>query len=188
MNIWIDINKIEQIPFYIALKNELEGREHKVLITAEDTATIKNKLQELKIEANYIGNTFSVFGFFEDQSNVLRSTQILEFIKQNKVDVAFSLGSKAVLYTCINLNLNIILFTDDIKEKISQMHFVLYNISFIIPEASSERPLVDRGYDIKRIAKFKGSIQKDALNPSPRAIKDIASKIEHLGTYKDIKA
>lgn len=188
MNIWIDIDKVELIPFYKLLINELEGRGHKVIVTAEDNLTIKIRTKEENINADYIGNVFSFFGFFLQKSIILRSSLLIARIHNEKINIAFSFGSKSMLFAAINLNLNLILFADDFKEKISQIHFALENIYFIIPDVASEQPLIEKGFDLKKIAKFKGSIQKDALNSNSKAIKDIVNKIELFSSHQDIKA
>lgn len=188
MNIWIDIDKVELIPFYKLLINELEGRGHKVIVTAEDTSAIRKSVSEQNINADFIGNTFSFFGFFLQKSIILRSSLLIARIHNEKINIAFSFGAKSTLFAAININLNLILFADDFKEKISQIHFALENIYFIIPDSASEQPLIEKGFDLKKIAKFKGNIQKDSLNPNPKAIKDIVNKIELFSSHQDIKA
>lgn len=188
MHIWIDIDKPELAPFYKSLISELESREHKVTVTAENKDIIKLALNDQNINAEYIGSSFSIFGLLEDKSTIIRSALLSDYVKEKGINLAFSFGSKVTLFTCIGLNINIVLFLDNLKEKINQIHFNLDNIFFIIPDSIPENSLTEKGFNLKKIAKFKGSIQKDAINPNPKVIKEIVSKIELFSSHKDIKA
>lgn len=187
MHIWIDIDKEEHTPFYIALINELEAKEHKITITAEDSTEIKNATNGFHLPINYISNG-SLFGLFKSQLSAIRSDSLSNFIKTHLPVTAISLGSKPILYSCIELNINLILIIENFEEKFDQLFFKAYNMSYLIPEGMSEVFLLDKGYKSENIAKYKGPIQKNTKEQNSKLIKELVSKIEAVSSYKDIKA
>lgn len=188
MHIWIDIDNVKHIPLLCAIVIELKERAHLVTLTSTSSNEAKRLLQNLNLNVHRIGNTFSFFGFFEEQSILVRSSELTEYIKNRNVNVAFSLGSKSMAYTSTNLNLPIIILVEDINEKINWVYFTFDKCYFIIPDSVSEQPLIEKGFDIKKIAKYKGFIQKDETNPNLKIVKDIVNQIEKLSSYQNLTA
>lgn len=183
MHVWIDINNPKYIAFYKALVNELKERRHTVTVTAENTNDIKKALNEHSLDAKLIGVSFSIFGLFEESFHLFRTALVSSHIKGRNIDVAFSLGSYPMLYECSSTNLPIILFVDNVEEKIHNFYFGLEKSFFMISDSIPTQSLIDKGAESNKIARYKGSIKKDDKNPDPKAIKEIASKIEFLSKH-----
>lgn len=188
MHFWIDIDNPEHIPLLKSIVTELKERGHTVCVTSTSSNEVTNLLQKENLNAKAIGNIFSFFKPIEDLSVFIRTTLLTNYIKNRNINVVFSLGSKTIVYASSALDIPIIVLIEDTNEKINWVYFTLYKSYFILPDSVSERPLIDRGYDIKAISKYKGFIKKDELNPNPRIIKDIVNQIEKLSSYKDVKA
>ena len=180
MHIWIDIDNPRPVPFLKAIINELKERGVTVTTTAQNSNPIKTALIENNLNAKVTGYIFSLFGLFLEQMNLIRTVFLLNYIKNRNIDAAFSFGSKPVLYACINRNIPLILFLDNYEQKPHHLHFALEKSFFIISENIQEQKLIEKGYDLKKIARYKGSIQKEDLNPDLKVIKEITDKIEFL--------
>ena len=180
MNIWLDIDNSKHIPFLKSLITELKQRGHAVTVTAENNKSIKQALGEHNLNAKVTGFTFSVFGLFEEQSYLFRTALVSDYIKKRNINIAFSLGSIPMLYECSSSNMPIILFIENTSEKIHQFYQVLEKCFLLISETIPEQLLVDKGFEVNKIIHYKGNIKKDDLNPDPKAIKEIADKIEFL--------
>ena len=184
MHIWIDIDKNEHIPFIAAVVKELKDRGHWITITAENSKTIKKSLEKYSLNVQLVGFLFSFFGFFSELSLVFRTTLLRDYIDKRKIDIAFSCGSKPMLYVCATRQIPLISFIEEFKEKkIEKMQIILPNSFFIVPENIHEQELVNSGFYIDRVAKYKGMIKTNDINPDMRSIKDIVSKIEYLNKH-----
>ncbi len=188
MHIWIDINRTECAAFTKALVNELNKRGHKVTITAQNSSKIRDTLNKHNLDAKAIGFVFSLFGLFEEHLNMIRSSQLGDYILSKNIDVAFSMGSAPLFYTCFWNKLPMILFLENKNQKINHEHFIFDKICFIVPNAASEQFLIEKGYNPKSIQRYKGHLEPFCDNPSPILIKEVADQIECLGASRDLTA
>ena len=188
MNIWIDIEIAEQVPFIKALSEELKSRGHTVIITTLDSKEIKKKISEHCIEATVLGKKVTFFGLFSEQADILRFTSLADHIQGFKFPIAFSLGSKPMLVTCTNLNIPIVLFLENHKDKIGWIHYALEKSYFIVQDTVTEQQILKQDINPKKIAKINQAIELKGASFSTRSIKEIASKIELFSSFRDIKA
>lgn len=183
MHIWIDIDNPKHIPFINALTNELKNGGHWLTITAQNTSAIKKALKEYNLNVKITGFVFSIFGLFSEKLIILRTTLLKEYIANRKIDIAFSLGSIPMLYTCATNKLPLILYIDEYKEnEISNLPIALENCYFIVSENVQDKNLLEKGFDLNRVRKYKGLVKKEDSNPNPILIKEIVNKIEYFST------
>lgn len=169
----------KHVPFFKAVISELKERGHIVTVTCTKSL---NKISESNnINAKAIGSIVSFFGLFLEFSHFTRAMFLMDYVKIRNIDIAFSLGSKSVFYTCIQTNMPIILLLENIEKRPHRFYFVLEKGFFIIPEDVHDQTLIEKGYDLKKIAKYKGDI--DLENSDIKSIKDIANQIEFLSGH-----
>ena len=155
MQIWIDIDNEKHIPFYKALITELNKRGHQVTVTALDTKEIKAVLKEYKINAKVIGKIFSLFGLFEKFSEISRAILLKSYITPRRINLALSLGSKAMLTTCVSLDLPLVILLYNQAQKIHKYHFVFKKSYYIISDVIPEELFVKYFITPERIRKYK---------------------------------
>ena len=183
MHIWLDIDNFKHIPFYKTLIAELKERGHTVTITAQNSREIKNALSQYQISAKVTGRIFSFFGMFFEQLNLIRSVLLLDYIKLRKIDIAFSLGSLPMLYTCVDADLPSILFLESYENKPHQLYLGLLKSYFILSDSFHDQLLIEHGYNSEKFRKYKGQIKKDDSNPDLKTIKEKVNQIEFLRNH-----
>ena len=188
MNIWIDVEVAEQIPFIKSLSDELKQRGHFVTITACDSEEIKSKLNEYVLQVKIIGKKNTFFGLFNEQSDLIRFTSLADYIEKRKINIAFSLGSKPMVVTCNNLNLSIALFLESPRDNVDWLHYSLEKSYFIVQHTITEQQIIKQNINPKKVARIDHTVSLKETTISTRAIKDIANKIEMFSSFKDIKA
>ncbi|OGI19119.1 MAG: hypothetical protein A3B68_07975 [Candidatus Melainabacteria bacterium RIFCSPHIGHO2_02_FULL_34_12] len=183
MHVLIDIDEPKLITFYKALISELQVKNHLIEITAPNN--LKRLLDENNINSHYIGYAFSLFGLFQDKSMILRSANLLNYIDElkTKVDVGISTGSKTILFTCANLNIPLVLILSNYKENIHPLYKAYEKCFFIFPDDAPDQLLLEKGYDIQKTARYKGTINKENKIQDLKSIKEITAKIEYLSKH-----
>lgn len=179
MHIWIDIDNHKHVPLVKALVIELKERGHEVTVTAEDKYEIKQALQQSALSAKHIGSVFSVFGFFEKQLVIIRSVLLVNHLQKKKINIAFSLGSRPMAYTCNNTSTPIILFIQDYKQKVHWIHIALNNSFFMFSDNTPDSLILEHGYALEWIVKYQGNLQLESTTHEIKTIKSIANQIEH---------
>ena len=181
MKIWIDIDSPKYLPAYKAVIDELRKNGHYVLITAPKSGKLKKLLVENELIVSYVGYKFSFFGLFTEHFNLLRSAVIIDFLKDKNIDIVFSLGSKVMFYVCLDQNLPLALIQNDIKpDKIE----TAFNKCFcLVPENIPEQHLIESGFDIRRVTRYKGTLNKEDISPDIKTINEIIGKIEFLSKH-----
>ncbi|GEM_PF-5187643 len=140
------------------------------------------------MQAKIIGQKDSLFGLFREQIDILRYTELADYIKGFKIIIAFSLGSKSMLATCTNLNIPIVLFLENHKDKIGWIHYALEKSYFIVQDTVTEQQILKQDINPKKIAKINQAIKLKGASFSTRSIKEITGKIELFSSFRDIKA
>ena len=180
MHFWIDIDNPNDVPLIKALTTELRERGHAVTITAQNSKKIKKVLEENNLNAKIIGIVFSIFGVFKHFSEMLRTAFVLDYIKQRTLNAAFSTGSKPMLYACIDQVIPIITLIKDKKYKPNKYSFALSKSFFIMPDTFHDQELIELGFDINKIKKYKAL---NELNPDLTTVKDLTNKIEYFSKH-----
>ena len=180
MHLWIDIDNPNHIPFIHALVNELKSRSHSISLTSVNSSSIPETLEENKLDIKKIGQVFSFFGLLMEPTTMFRAILLSKYIENRNIDIAFSLGSKSMLYSSAQLELPIILFLTSLKEKPHIFYFIMNKSSFLVSENIPDQMLIDKGYDLNKLVKFKGNVTAEDINVDLKVIKDIANKIEFL--------
>ncbi|MBI2996182.1 MAG: DUF354 domain-containing protein [Candidatus Melainabacteria bacterium] len=179
MHIWLDIDNPKHIPFIKALSSELKSRGHDVTITAQNTSEIKKVLEENKLEAKIIGWIISIFGLFEEFSTICRSVFLNRYLTDRKINIAFSVGSKAQSYACISNNFPIILFIENILEKINPLYIEYDKFSFFISDNIPTQKIIEKGIDLNKIGIFKGIIKLNDLKFDNKTLNEMITQIEN---------
>lgn len=182
MRVWFDIDDSSDIPLTKAVIDELSKRGHTVVITAQGSNDMKNSFKKYNLQAEFIG--FAPFNLFPNFSDLIRASLLSNYIKKQNINLAFSLGSAPLLYTSIDLNVQVILFLKNYQTKTKKLYFNSKNVCFIIPDSFNEEILLEKGSNIKRFAKLKEHVEEN----NPNSIKEIATKIETLSTHHDVQA
>ncbi|MBI3590065.1 MAG: hypothetical protein HY094_01645 [Candidatus Melainabacteria bacterium] len=186
MNIWVDIDELKFLPLLEALLEELQSRNHYVVITTENKKEIKDVLLQHNINVKCIGKIFSFYGLFINQSRIIRSFQLYEYVKYKNINVALSFGSFPLFYTCMYNNITTILFTDEYMAKICDLHYTYEHNYFIFPDFIPNETLISVGYDLSKVAKIKCLSPKEYIKKE--AIKEFADTIENLNQHKFLLA
>lgn len=178
MNIWIDIDNPKHVVFYKAIITELKTRGHSVTITAQNSNLIKTTLKENQINAKITGSIFSFFGLLLEPLHSLRFFLLSEYIKDRKIDIAFSLGSKPMFYNCVSKNIPMILLLESLDKLPDKIYLAVEKMFFIIPEKVHDQTLIEARFDLKKVIKCKGSVKLEDYNFDPNIIKELVNKIE----------
>ncbi len=186
MHIWIDIDNHKHVPFIKALVTELKEKGHNVTVTAEDRAEIKQAINKFSLETKLIVSTFSIFGMFEEQIIIIRAHLLSDYIKDKNITLAFSLGSRPIPRVCLELKIPIISLLEDYKQKIHWIYHTLYNSFFLISDTIPDSLMIEQGYDINLIAKYKGNSRLENLEHDIKAIKNIIDQMSYLSGKMNI--
>ena len=180
MHIWIDIDKKEHIPFLKAIIYELKERGHNVTITCPKSKEIIKLLENNKINARTISRIISFFGILLEPSNYIRAVLLLDYIKNRNINIAFSLGSVSQLHTILQTDIPIVLPVSNYEKRPNNLYFAYSKCFFMVPEDIPEQSLIEKGYDLKKIARYKSPIENASLENDAKFVKEIVNQIELL--------
>ena len=183
MHIWIDIEKIEHVPFISAVVNELKVRGHVVILTAPKSKKLSKVLENFNLTVHHIGKIISFFGLFLEFSTYMRTVIVLNYLKGRNINVAFSCGSKIMFLSCVDSGLPAILFVEDYKNRACKDFFLLKYGFFILPDSIQDQNLIEAGFDLHLVAKYKGTIQLKNQSHDLKTVKEIVNKIEFLSQH-----
>ena len=183
MDLWIDIDNPRHIPITALLIGECKTRGHNVTLTISKSGGIKKALDEYNLNVKDIGFLFSFFGIIFEPFYLFRAALLVDYIEPRKIDVAFSLGSKSLLFTCTKAKIPVILYLSDYKNIPHYLHLALDKSFFIIPEGIQEQKLIEKKYDLNKVARTRYNIDVTSPSPDPRSIVEIVDKIEILGKH-----
>jgi|GEM_PF-6378147 len=181
MKDWIDIDNPNHLSAYKAIINELRKNGHYVLITAPKSKKLKNLFQEHGLIVSYIGYKISFLDLFTDQLNLMRSASITDFLKDKKIDIVFSLGSKIMFYVCLDQKLSLAIIQNEIQQ---DKTITGYSKCFsLVPESIPEQKLIESGFNMARVIRYKGMFNKEELNFDLRTINELTGKLEFLSKH-----
>lgn len=179
MHIWIDIDNLKHIPLAKAVLAELKQRGHSVTVTCEDEDKLKKELKNQDIIAQDVGVIVWFFGLFKQEIVMVRGLNLEKYIKPRNIDAAFSLGSLPMTYACFsNGNIPLILLLEKLEPKPDFVNLVIERGFFIVPEDIHDQTILEQGYDLNKIGKYKGSL--NMTNPELKPVKEIVNQIEIL--------
>lgn len=166
MHCWIDVDNPKHVPLVSEVTKELKERGHGVTVTSPRSGVIKKELEVHGLNAKQIGFVFSFWGLLLRQSNVFRTALISDYIKIRNIDIAFSLGSKALLYMCVSSNIPMILLVENIQEKLDALYMGHEKCFFIFQSEIPDQHIIEKGLDLNKVEKAK------------KGVKEIVDKIE----------
>jgi len=154
MKIWIDLDHTPHVPLFRPIIEELQKRDVEVLVTARDFAQTVALLEMWNIDHVKIGKhggsgkVGKVLNLFE------RASQLVRFVKKEKIDLAVSHGSRTMLVACKWLRIPAVTMMD--YEYTEVGIFNLLSKYLMIPKYIPESRLTLNNFKINKVVRYPG--------------------------------
>lgn len=93
--VWIDLDNTPHVPFFRPIIAALQAKNCSVIVTARNAYNVVSLLELYKLECSTIGRHFGKSKLMKVVGLVVRSGQLLSFIRKYKPQLAVSHGSRA---------------------------------------------------------------------------------------------
>jgi predicted glycosyltransferase len=157
--IWIDLDNVPHVPFFVPIIEALEAKGFCVILTSRDTAPMRELLDYYHLESLRIGGSFGKYKILKIAGTFLRAFRLVPFVMRNKPLLALSHGSRAQLLFAAILRLPCLMMTD--YEFADNSLTNLRSVWTMVPEIISDESL---GVTHGRIFKYPG-IKEDVYVP-----------------------
>ena len=174
VSVWIDLDNAPHVPFFRPIIEELSNRGCNIVLTCRDYSDTVKLLRLYKIPYVQIGKHYGKNPIMKIWGLIVRAVQLFIYIKDHKIDIALSHGSRAQLITASFVVIPSALFYDYEGAKGIPFfdRFIKVN-RFIVPEAISNEKLIAQGADLTKYFKYSG-IKEDVylskFTPDPKAL------------------
>lgn len=158
MKIWIDLDNTPHVPFFAPVIQELEGRGHRVVLTARDAFQVCELADQMGLPYTKIGRHYGRNPVRKVTGLVWRSGQLLPFYLRERPDFALSHGSRAQVLLCNMLRVPSTLITDYEYGRTIPLGWPKW---VILPDALSDSGFARR---MKRVRYYRG-IKEDVYVP-----------------------
>jgi predicted glycosyltransferase len=95
MKIWIDLDNTPHVPFFAPIITELEGRGHRVVLTARDAFQVCELADEIGLSYVRIGHHWGKNPIKKIVGLIWRSLELLPFCLSQRPDIALSHNSRS---------------------------------------------------------------------------------------------
>ena len=111
----------------------------------------------------------------------MRSASITDFLKDKNIDIVFSLGSKIMFYVCLDQNLPLAILQNELQQ---DKTITGYRKCFcLVPENIPEQKLIESGFNMARVIRYKGMFNKEGQDFDLRTINELTGKLEFLSKH-----
>lgn len=183
MLIWIDLSNSPHVPFFRALKAELEGRGAEVRVTARDFAQTVELAQEAGLDPRVIG-TFGGRALMGKAGNLIgRAAALARWARGLGFELALSHNSYAQAAAARALSIPVTTMMDYEHQPANHLAFRLAS-RVIVPSSFPEEALRRFGAKTEKVRRYAGTKEDVYLAdfaPDPR----FAESLEELGVSSE---
>jgi predicted glycosyltransferase len=117
--IWIDLDNSPHVPFFRPIIEELKKRNYDVLVTARDAYQVRELLEFYGVSARLIGRHYGKHKVLKGIGTCWRALAVTAGVRNEKIDLAITHGSRACVIACALLGIpDILLFDYEFAAKI----------------------------------------------------------------------
>ena len=171
VKIWIDLDNTPHVPFFIPIKRELEGRGHRVVLTARDAFQVCELADQKGVHYQKVGRHFGKNSFMKVAGLFWRSAQLAPFCLRERPQLALSHGARSQIVLGNLLRIPTVLVIDYEHARTLPLAGPRWEI---VPDSLSVE-----GFHCKaeRVRKYRG-IKEDVYAPDFKPDPDL---VEELG-------
>ncbi len=159
---WFDIDNTPHVPLFTPIFKELKNQNIDYFITARDFAQTKELLSLNGIDYKLVGKHAGKNKINKIINLFLRANQLNKTIKNRKIDLAISHGSRTQLITAKKNNIKSILMLD--YEYTENKIFNLFANKILMPIYIPDKRLKNAGFNLKKIIRYHGFKEELYLN------------------------
>jgi predicted glycosyltransferase len=117
--IWVDLDNSPHVPFFRPIIDELRKRNYDVLVTARDAYQVRELLEFYGVSARLIGRHYGKHKILKGIGTCWRALAVTAGVRNEKIDLAITHGSRACVIACALLGIpDILLFDYEFAAKI----------------------------------------------------------------------
>jgi len=117
--IWVDLDNSPHVPFFRPIIDELRKRNYDVLVTARDAYQVRELLEFYGVSARLIGRHYGKHKVLKGIGTCWRALAVTAGVRNEKIDLAITHGSRACVIACALLGIpDILLFDYEFAAKI----------------------------------------------------------------------
>jgi uncharacterized protein len=117
--IWVDLDNSPHVPFFRPIIDELRKRNYDVLVTARDAYQVRELLEFYGVSARLIGRHYGKHKVLKGIGTCWRALAVTAGVRNEKIDLAITHGSRACVLACALLGIpDILLFDYEFAAKI----------------------------------------------------------------------
>jgi uncharacterized protein len=117
--IWVDLDNSPHVPFFRPIIDELRKRNYEVLVTARDAYQVRELLEFYGVSARLIGRHYGKHKVLKGIGTCWRALAVTAGVRNEKIDLAITHGSRACVIACALLGIpDILLFDYEFAAKI----------------------------------------------------------------------
>jgi uncharacterized protein len=117
--IWVDLDNSPHVPFFRPIIEELKKRNYDVLVTARDAYQVRELLEFYGVSARLIGRHYGKHKVLKGIGTCWRALAVTAGVRNEKIDLAITHGSRACVIACALLGIpDILLFDYEFAAKI----------------------------------------------------------------------
>ena len=110
--VWVDLDNTPHIPFFKPIIDELNKRGHECCITARDAYQVLDLADRFGLRYEKIGRHYGKKKVLKVLGTLIRSVELLPFVRRHKPDVAVSHGSRTQLIASQMLGIPTLMLID----------------------------------------------------------------------------
>ncbi len=173
--IWIDLDNSPHVPFFKPIIDKLREHGHTVVITARDCFQVCGLADLMKVDYKKIGRHYGKNKALKVAGLLIRSSQLMPTVLNEKPDIAVSHGSRSQVLTSSILNIPTMVIADyEFTQTVAKPTYI------VVPEMISNDAV--KGYT-KAVFKYPG-IKEDVyapdFKPDPTILKELGINKEEL--------
>ncbi len=153
-HIWIDMDNSPHVPVFKPLISIFRERGIRVTITARDYAQTIPLLRYWKIDHIQVGKHGGKNKINKVINLAYRSMQLIRLMRNKKVDLALSHGSRSMVVAAKMLSIRTVTMLD--YEYTETGIFNFFSDWLLIPELIPVERLKDAGLDLKKVIRYEG--------------------------------
>lgn len=159
---WFDLDNSPHVPLFTPVFKELKKQKIDCIITARDFAQTKELLELNKIDYVLVGKHAGKNKINKILNLFYRAYQLSKTIKNKKIDLAISHGSRTQLITAKKNNIKSLLMLDYEYTESKIFNFLADKI--LVPVYIPDKRLKDAGFKLNKIIRYSGFKEELYLN------------------------
>jgi uncharacterized protein len=162
--IWIDLDNSPHVPFFLPIIKSLQKSGHEVVLTARDSYQVCELLEFYAVKAQVVGKHYGKQKVLKVLGTILRSGQLLRWIRSQNVDISLSHGSRACTIASHLLGIPTVVLGD--YEFTSKLKILGPNW-MVFPEIVPDESISSPGLKILKYPGIKEDVYVSNLRPDP---------------------